>query len=111
MNNTLIVTVLALGLAAAQNSIAGKESNRGMVEYDYTGSVVETHAMTTQGADAETIPHQEGYDGLEINKQRSGRQADVAATGNRESYDGLPIQEPVTDVFRPGKSASWSYLY
>ena len=43
MNNILIVTVLALGLAVAQNSIAGEGNDSGIVDFDYTGSVVETN--------------------------------------------------------------------
>ena len=79
MNNILIVTVLALGLAVAQNSIAGQENDSGIVDFDYTGSVVETNVMTDESAGVGIIPHQEGY-------------------------DGLPIQEPGMNASRPGRS-------
>ena len=85
MNNTLIVTVLALGLVVAQNSIAGERDDSVIVDFDYTGSVVETSAMTAESRGAEIIPNQEGY-------------------------DGLPIQEPGMKGPQPNRS-TWSYLY
>ena len=109
MNNILIVTVLALGLAVAQNSIAGQENDSGIVDFDYTGSVVETNVMTDESAGVGIIPHQEGYDGLPITRQRSDRTY-AGATSDQEGYDGLSIQEPDMNKSRPGRS-TWSYLY
>ena len=109
MNNILIVTVLALGLAVAQNSIAGQENDSGIVDFDYTGSVVETNAMTAESGGAGIIPNQEGYDGLPITRQRSYlTYAEV--TSDQEGYDGLPVQEPGMKESRPSRS-TWSYLY
>lgn len=85
MNDMLIVVVLALGLLVARDSIAGQENDSGFVDFDYTGSVAETNAMTFESSDAEIIPNQEGY-------------------------DGLPVQEPGMKESRPGRS-TWSYLY
>ena len=109
MNNTLIVTVLALGLAVAQNSIAGERDDSEIVDFDYTGSVVETNAMTAESRGAEIIPNQEGYDGLQITRQRSYRTY-AGATSDQEGYDGLPIQEPGMKEPQPNRS-TWSYLY
>ena len=109
MNNMLIVVVLALGLLIARNSIAGQENDSEIVDLDYTGSVIETNAMTAEIGAAEIIQHQEGYDGLPITRQRSSRSY-AEATSDREDYDGSPIQEPVMKESQPSRSA-WSYLY
>ena len=109
MNNIPIVTVLAPGLAVAQNSIAGEGNDSGIVDFDYTGSVVETNAMTAESGGTGIILHQEGYDGLPITRQRSDRTY-AEATSDQEGYDGLPIPEPGMNASRPGRSI-WSYLY
>jgi len=109
MNNALIVTVLVLGLAVAQNSIADQENDSVIVDFDYTGSVVETSAMTAESGDVEIILHQEGYDGLPITGQKSSRSY-VEVAGDQEGYEGLPIKEPVMEEIQPAQS-TWSYLY
>ena len=84
MNYMLIVFVLALGFLVARHSIADQENDSEIVDFDYTGSVVETNAMTAESGDPEINPHQEGYDGLPMTRQGSSR----SYTGQMSSMQG-----------------------